>query len=50
MWVGGAGVSKGYINLPDLTSTRYKHDKFMKDGCVFEYRYFGTVCLLDSDL
>lgn len=32
MWVGGAGVSKGYINLPELTSTRYKVDKFKNDG------------------
>ena len=32
MWVGGAGVSRGYINLPELTSQRYKLDKFMNDG------------------
>jgi non-ribosomal peptide synthetase component F len=32
MWVGGAGVSKGYINLPELTSSRYKVDKFLNDG------------------
>ncbi|KAF2130168.1 gramicidin S synthetase 1 [Dothidotthia symphoricarpi CBS 119687] len=32
MWVGGAGVSRGYINLPELTSDRYKSDKFANDG------------------
>ena len=31
-WVGGAGVTKGYINLPKLTSVRYKLDKFRNDG------------------
>lgn len=31
-WVGGAGVTKGYINLPKLTSERYKPDKFRNDG------------------
>ncbi|KAK4193181.1 putative Nonribosomal peptide synthetase [Podospora australis] len=32
MWVGGAGVSRGYLNLPELTAARYKYDKFVKDG------------------
>ncbi|KAK4161602.1 hypothetical protein QBC43DRAFT_302773 [Cladorrhinum sp. PSN259] len=32
MWVGGAGVSRGYLNLPELTATRYKYDKFVRDG------------------
>ncbi|KAF3032518.1 hypothetical protein E8E12_000488 [Didymella heteroderae] len=31
-WVGGAGVTRGYINLPKLTSERYKPDKFRNDG------------------
>lgn len=31
-WVGGSGVTKGYINLPKLTSERYKLDKFKNDG------------------
>lgn len=34
MWVGGSGVSGGYINLPELTSQRYKLDKFLQDGSV----------------
>lgn len=32
MWVGGAAVSKGYLNLPELTAARYKYDKFLNDG------------------
>ena len=32
MWVGGAGVTRGYINLPQLTASRYKLDKFSNDG------------------
>ncbi|KAH7183454.1 uncharacterized protein B0J16DRAFT_401810 [Fusarium flagelliforme] len=32
MWAGGPGVSAGYINLPELTATRYKLDKFTNDG------------------
>jgi non-ribosomal peptide synthetase component F len=32
MWVGGAGVSRGYIHLPELTLARFKHDKFVDDG------------------
>ncbi|KAK1962691.1 amino acid adenylation domain-containing protein [Colletotrichum sublineola] len=32
MWAGGPGVSRGYLNLPDLTAQRYRPDKFTKDG------------------
>ena len=32
MWVGGAGVTRGYVNLPQLTAQRYKRDKFCNDG------------------
>ncbi|KAI1823092.1 acetyl-CoA synthetase-like protein [Xylaria intraflava] len=32
MWAGGACVSAGYVNLPDLTATRFKPDKFNQDG------------------
>jgi NAD(P)H-flavin reductase len=32
MWVGGSGVSRGYINLPGLTASRFKADKFTNDG------------------
>lgn len=31
-WVGGSGVTRGYINLTKLTSERYKLDKFRNDG------------------
>ncbi|KAF4957600.1 hypothetical protein FSARC_11239 [Fusarium sarcochroum] len=32
MWAGGRCVSQGYLNLPELTATRYKLDKFTQDG------------------
>ncbi|KAK7934656.1 hypothetical protein PG985_000151 [Apiospora marii] len=32
MWVGGLGVTKGYLNLPELTAQRYRPDKFTRDG------------------
>jgi non-ribosomal peptide synthetase component F len=32
MWAGGLGVSRGYLNLPELTAARYKVDKFTRDG------------------
>ena len=32
MWVGGAGVSRGYVNLPELTATRYRYDAFLDNG------------------
>ncbi|KAM0274972.1 hypothetical protein ACHAQH_007702 [Verticillium albo-atrum] len=32
MWAGGPGVSKGYLNHPELTAERYKLDKFTKSG------------------
>jgi hypothetical protein len=32
MWVGGLGVSRGYLNLPVLSKTRYLPDKFTGDG------------------
>ncbi|KAF2749974.1 acetyl-CoA synthetase-like protein [Sporormia fimetaria CBS 119925] len=51
MWVGGAGVTRGYINLPELTQTRYKRDKFANDGSmmfntgdVVSWRADGLLC------
>lgn len=32
MWVGGLSVSRGYVNLPELTAERYRTDKFAMDG------------------
>ncbi|THH01899.1 hypothetical protein EW026_g863 [Hermanssonia centrifuga] len=32
MWAGGAGISKGYVDLPDKTAERYKPDPFTRDG------------------
>jgi non-ribosomal peptide synthetase component F len=35
MWAGGYCVSRGYVNLPELTSKKYKFDKFVNDGYKF---------------
>ncbi|KZV88847.1 acetyl-CoA synthetase-like protein [Exidia glandulosa HHB12029] len=32
MWAGGAGITRGYINLPDKTAERYCLDPFANDG------------------
>ncbi|KAF9267434.1 nonribosomal peptide synthetase 12 [Marasmius fiardii PR-910] len=32
MWAGGAGISRGYLNLPEKTNERYKRDPFVDDG------------------
>lgn len=32
MWVGGVGVSRGYLNLPDKTEERYRRDPFVNNG------------------
>lgn len=34
VWAGGKGVSRGYVNLPELTSEKYIPDKFSNDGFV----------------
>lgn len=32
LWVGGAGISRGYINLPLTTAEKFRLDKFANDG------------------
>lgn len=32
MWAGGAGITRGYVNLPEKTDERYKRDPFINDG------------------
>ena len=34
MWAGGAGISRGYVNLPEKTAERYRLDPFANDGSV----------------
>ena len=34
MWAGGVCVSRGYVNLPDITRTRYKPDPFAMNGAM----------------
>lgn len=47
MWVGGAGVSRGYVNLPELTSNRYKLDKFANDGYIC-LAWFERILLISN--
>ncbi|KAI1789702.1 acetyl-CoA synthetase-like protein [Ganoderma leucocontextum] len=32
MWAGGIGISLGYLNMPELTKTKFKPDPFRADG------------------
>ena len=32
MWAGGAGITKGYLNLPEKTAERYVRDPFLNNG------------------
>ncbi|KAJ6532708.1 putative nonribosomal peptide synthetase [Mycena vulgaris] len=34
MWVGGVGVSNGYMNLPEKTAERYRPDPFVGGGAM----------------
>lgn len=34
MWAGGDGITRGYLNLPEKTSEKYKRDPFRDDGSV----------------
>ena len=34
MWVGGDCISKGYVNLREVTSSRHRPDKFLTDGWI----------------
>ncbi|KAJ6616454.1 putative nonribosomal peptide synthetase [Mycena sp. CBHHK59/15] len=34
MWVGGIGVSNGYMNLPEKTAERYRPDPFVGGGAM----------------
>jgi len=32
MWPGGAGINRGYLNLPDKSAECYKVDPFVGNG------------------
>lgn len=46
MWAGGAGITRGYVNLPQKTDERYKRDPFVNDGLeinfIINYSYSDT--------
>ena len=47
MWAGGLGTSAGYVNLPELTQSRYKPDPYV-EGCVLNHtRRFGRGAAAD---
>lgn len=43
LWVGGSGVSKGYINLPLTSAEKFQPDKFANDGTTM-YNFGNIVC------
>ena len=34
-YIGGGGVSRGYLNRPELTAERFLDDPFVSDGCMY---------------
>lgn len=32
LWAGGAGITRGYLNLPSKTAEMYRLDPFLNDG------------------
>ncbi|KAH6621873.1 hypothetical protein C7974DRAFT_361878 [Boeremia exigua] len=43
LWVGGKGVSRGYINLPLTSAEKFQLDKFADDGTTM-YNFGNIVC------
>ena len=51
LWVGGDGISKGYINQPNLTKEKFIKSPFnnelvYKTGDLVQYDDFGNICFL----
>jgi non-ribosomal peptide synthetase component F len=34
MWAGGAGITRGYLKLPEKTAEKYQRDHFLDDGSI----------------
>jgi len=55
LYIGGAGVSVGYLNLPEMTSERFISDpfgpdpsvRFYKTGDLVQYQPDGTIAFLN---
>jgi non-ribosomal peptide synthetase component F len=39
MWAGGAGISRGYLNLPDESGECYRVDPFVGNGYVSSFAF-----------
>jgi hypothetical protein len=50
MWAGGAGVTRGYVNLPEVTATRWKYNPFAADGYVTRRRRLAEFFLTSSQV
>jgi len=46
LYIGGAGVARGYLNKPELTKERFIPDPFMKEGRMYKT---GDLARWDSD-
>lgn len=46
IWIGGAGVARGYRNRPELTAERYMRDPFAQNGGARMYRTGDRGCML----
>ena len=51
LWVGGDGISKGYINQPNLTKEKFIKSPFSKEvvyktGDLVQYDKLGNICFL----
>ncbi|KAM0304781.1 hypothetical protein ACHAPM_002894 [Fusarium culmorum] len=47
VWAGGAGVARGYVDLPDKTAERFRPDPFANDGS--NMYNTGDLCQWNSD-
>ncbi|MBS0261669.1 MAG: amino acid adenylation domain-containing protein, partial [Planctomycetes bacterium] len=48
LYIGGAGVGRGYLNRPDLTAQRFLSDPFSADPAARMYRTGDAVVLRDD--
>ena len=49
LYIGGPGVGRGYMNLPEMTSKRFVVNQLDEEGGAFLYRTHDHVRLDDND-